>query len=49
MNSNIIVRLDEWMEKIETTSEGTFLHISADVREEVLEELIRVLGGSDGE
>lgn len=45
MNSNIIVRLDEWMEKIETTPEGTFLHISVDVREEVLEELMKVLGG----
>lgn len=48
MSSVIIIRLDEWMHKIEVTQEGTFLYIDKDVKNEVLEEMVKVLGDSDG-
>ncbi|AUR86264.1 hypothetical protein NVP1084O_057 [Vibrio phage 1.084.O._10N.261.49.F5] len=47
MSNTIIIRLDEWMHKIETTQEGVFLHIDEDVKEEVLEEMVKVLGDSN--
>ena len=45
MNNQIKIRVDEWAEKIVTTPEGTFLYMNEEDREEVLEELVKVLGG----
>lgn len=41
----IKIRVDEWTTKIETTSEGTFIYIEEEDKGEVLEEVVRVLGG----
>ncbi len=45
MDNQIKIRVDEWATKIETTSEGTFIYMDESIKEEVLEEMERVLGG----
>lgn len=47
MGDIVIIRIDEWMEKVETTSEGTFLHINKYMKGSVLEEMVKVLGEGD--
>lgn len=47
MSDTVVIRIDEWMDKVETTSEGTFLHISKDIKISVLEEMVKVLRGCD--
>lgn len=44
-NKDIKIRVDEWCSKVETTSEGTFIYIDQEDKEEVMEELMKVLGG----
>lgn len=44
-NKEIKIRVDEWSTKIETTSEGTFIYVDQEDKEEVMEELMRVLNG----
>ncbi len=43
MDNQIKIRVDEWATKIETTPEGTFIYIDESIKEEVLEEMERVL------
>lgn len=45
IDKQIKIRVDEWMTKVETTPEGTFIYVEDEDKEEVLEELIKVLGG----
>lgn len=47
-NKDIKIRVDEWCTKIETTSEGTFIYVNQEDKEEVMKELGRVLGGECG-
>ena len=49
MDKQIKIRVDEWMTKIETTPEGTFIYIEEEDKEDVLEMLIEELGGGSGE
>ena len=43
MVKQIKIRVDEWMTKIETTSEGTFIYIEEEDKEGVLVELTQQL------
>ena len=45
MDKQIKIRVDEWMTKIETTAEGTYIYIEEEDKEEVLEVLMEELGG----
>ncbi len=47
MDNQIKIRVDEWATKIETTSEGTFIYIDENIKEEVLEEMERMLGKTE--
>ncbi|AGN51653.1 hypothetical protein VPLG_00214 [Vibrio phage eugene 12A10] len=49
MDKQIKIRVDEWMTKIETTPEGTFIYIEEEDKEGVLEVLMEELGGGCGE
>lgn len=44
-NKEIKIRVDEWCTKVETTPEGTFIYVEEEDKEEVMAELIKVLGG----
>lgn len=44
-NKEIKIRVDEWCTRVETTSEGTFIYVNQEDKEEVMEELVRVLEG----
>lgn len=48
IGKQIKIRVDEWMAKIETTSEGTFIYIEEEDKEEVLEMMMEELGGGCG-
>ena len=41
----IIIQIDEWVDKIEITQEGAFLHIGKDVKEDVIDYMIKMLRG----
>lgn len=43
MSKQIKIRIDEWMTKIETTSEGTFIYIEEEDKEGVLVEITQQL------
>ncbi|CAM0060519.1 hypothetical protein VPHK406_0197 [Vibrio phage K406] len=45
IDKQIKIRVDEWMTKIETTSEGTYIYIEEEDKEGVLEVLMEELGG----
>ncbi len=47
-DGKIKIRVDEWVSEVEMTPEGTFIYISNNIKEEVLEELKKVLGGGCG-
>ena len=49
MDKQIKIRVDEWMTKVETTPEGTFIYIEEEDREGVLELMVKELGGGCGE
>lgn len=48
IGKQIKIRVDEWMTKIETTAEGTFIYIEEEDKEGVLEMLMEELGGGCG-
>ena len=46
-NKEIKIRVDEWCSKVEMTPEGAFIYIDQEDKEDVMEELMKVLNGRD--